>query len=98
MNPISKEKKIIGGIDLPHALHLFTQIARGVKHVHKQGLIHRDLKPMNCFIDEAGNVKIGDFGLSRRTSDQTSMTALIGTIQYMVGRLLHLHQHKEMIV
>lgn len=62
-------KKIIGGIDLPHALHLFTQIARGVKHVHKQGLIHRDLKPMNCFIDEAGNVKIGDFGLSRESAN-----------------------------
>lgn len=62
-------KKIIGGIDLPHALHLFTQIARGVKHVHKQGLIHRDLKPLNCFIDEAGNVKIGDFGLSRESAN-----------------------------
>jgi len=66
---IVSEKKIVGGIDLPHALHLFIQISRGVKHVHAQGLIHRDLKPMNCFIDEAGTVKIGDFGLSRESSN-----------------------------
>jgi serine/threonine protein kinase len=54
-------------INIPHALQIFSQIARGVKHVHAQGLIHRDLKPSNCFIDEMGTVKIGDFGLSRET-------------------------------
>lgn len=54
-------------VDIPFALHLFKQIVNGVKYVHKQGLIHRDLKPQNCFIDEAGNVKVGDFGLSRET-------------------------------
>jgi serine/threonine protein kinase len=54
-------------INIPHALQIFNQIARGVKHVHAQGLIHRDLKPSNCFIDEMGTVKIGDFGLSRET-------------------------------
>jgi serine/threonine protein kinase len=34
-----------------------------------QGLIHRDLKPNNCFIDDSGAVKVGDFGLSRESSD-----------------------------
>ena len=65
----STPEAIIGGVDIPHALRLFIQIARGVMHVHNQGLIHRDLKPMNCFIDESGVVKIGDFGLSRESSD-----------------------------
>ncbi|KAL7535262.1 hypothetical protein ACHAXR_010499, partial [Thalassiosira sp. AJA248-18] len=55
-------------IDIPLALRLFAQIAKGVKYVHKQGLIHRDLKPQNCFIDDAGNAKVGDFGLSRSTA------------------------------
>ena len=32
-------------VDIPFALRLFSQIAHGIKHVHKQGLIHRDLKP-----------------------------------------------------
>jgi serine/threonine protein kinase len=54
-------------VDIPLALSLFHQIAQGVKHVHEQGLIHRDLKPCNCFIDDAGVVKVGDFGLSRES-------------------------------
>ncbi|KAL7554385.1 hypothetical protein ACHAWF_017830 [Thalassiosira exigua] len=61
-------------VDIPFALRLFAQIAHGVKYVHKQGLIHRDLKPQNCFIDEAGNVKVGDFGLSRESASAGDIT------------------------
>jgi serine/threonine protein kinase len=71
-----------GGVDIPYALDLFLQIAQGVKHVHSQGLIHRDLKPNNCFIDDAGVVKVGDFGLSREsgeTSDVGDDTTTIAT-------------------
>eukprot|EP00538_Stauroneis_constricta_P002462 CAMPEP_0119554348 /NCGR_PEP_ID=MMETSP1352-20130426/6863_1 /TAXON_ID=265584 /ORGANISM="Stauroneis constricta, Strain CCMP1120" /LENGTH=497 /DNA_ID=CAMNT_0007600923 /DNA_START=1 /DNA_END=1494 /DNA_ORIENTATION=+ len=52
-------------IDIPYALQLFLQIVRAVQHVHENGLIHRDLKPNNCFFDGKGTVKVGDFGLSR---------------------------------
>ena len=58
-----------GSIDIPYALSLFLQTCQGVKHVHSQGLIHRDLKPNNIFIDDTGAVKVGDFGLSRESSD-----------------------------
>lgn len=58
-------------VDIPLALSLFHQIAEGVKHVHEQGLIHRDLKPSNCFIDD-GVVKVGDFGLSRESSEPSA--------------------------
>jgi len=56
-------------VDIAAALRLFLQIAQAVKHVHEQGLIHRDLKPQNCFIDEFGTVKVGDFGLSRESGE-----------------------------
>ena len=62
-------------VDIPFALRLFSQIARGVKYVHNRGLIHRDLKPMNVFIDDAGNVKVGDFGLSRESSTAGGISA-----------------------
>jgi serine/threonine protein kinase len=62
-------------VDIPFALRLFSQIAHGVKYVHKQGLIHRDLKPQNCFIDDSGSVKVGDFGLSRESSTAGSISA-----------------------
>ena len=61
----------IGSVDIPYALSLFLQTCQGVKHVHSQGLIHRDLKPNNIFIDDTGAVKVGDFGLSRESSDST---------------------------
>ena len=57
-------------VDIPYALSLFLQIAQGVKQIHAQGLIHRDLKPNNCFIDDSGVVKVGDFGLSREAGEK----------------------------
>ncbi|OEU13907.1 kinase-like protein [Fragilariopsis cylindrus CCMP1102] len=76
----------IGGVDIPYALNLFLQTCQGVKHVHTQCLIHRDLKPNNVFIDDTGAVKVGDFGLSRESSDNSgeseAETALTGAENY----------------
>ncbi|KAI2490744.1 protein tyrosine kinase [Fragilaria crotonensis] len=64
-------------VDIHYALKLFHHIAMGVKYVHSQDLIHRDLKPNNCFMDDSGIVKVGDFGLSRETNNlmNTSLRA-----------------------
>eukprot|EP00536_Pseudo-nitzschia_multiseries_P016673 jgi/Psemu1/263806/estExt_Genewise1Plus.C_11940008 len=78
----------IGGIDIPYALSLFLQTCQGVKHVHSQGLIHRDLKPNNVFIDDTGAVKVGDFGLSRESTEsseggvEAETSALAGPTNY----------------
>jgi translation initiation factor 2-alpha kinase 4 len=45
---------------------LFGQIVEGLAYIHGRGLIHRDLKPDNIFLDERKDVKIGDFGLATR--------------------------------
>ncbi|XP_022239338.1 eIF-2-alpha kinase GCN2-like [Limulus polyphemus] len=42
----------------------FREIIEGLVHIHQQGMIHRDLKPVNIFIDSNDHVKIGDFGLA----------------------------------
>ncbi len=40
------------------------EIIEGLVHIHTQGMIHRDLKPVNIFLDSGDHVKIGDFGLA----------------------------------
>lgn len=56
--------------DLPSNVELgwklFRQIVDGLAHIHGHGVIHRDLKPDNIFIDVTGNAQIGDFGLATR--------------------------------
>lgn len=42
----------------------FEQIVSALKAIHSNGLIHRDMKPANVFMDKDGNLKIGDFGLA----------------------------------
>ena len=43
---------------------MFREILEGLVHIHTQGMIHRDLKPVNIFIDSHDHIKIGDFGLA----------------------------------
>ena len=49
---------------------LITQILEGVRFIHSKGLIHRDLKPGNIFLDNNYNAKIGDFGLAKITKSK----------------------------
>lgn len=69
-DPNARRGSLSMGVDVSLALRLFLQVAQAVQYVHGKGLIHRDLKPTNCFVDEAGRIKVGDFGLSRESSDK----------------------------
>jgi translation initiation factor 2-alpha kinase 4 len=53
--------------DKQRVLRLFREIIEGLAHIHQQGMIHRDLKPVNIFLDSRDRVKIGDFGLATNT-------------------------------
>jgi eukaryotic-like serine/threonine-protein kinase len=70
-------------------LELMTKVCEAVHHAHQRGLIHRDLKPGNILVDEAGQPKILDFGVARVTdsdveaTQQTDVGQLVGTLAYM---------------
>ncbi|KAL8589958.1 hypothetical protein ACOMHN_024045 [Nucella lapillus] len=49
----------------PEIMRIFHEILEGVHYIHSNVMIHRDLKPRNIFLQENGQVKIGDFGLAK---------------------------------
>ena len=65
------------------------QIASALEHMHQKRIMHRDLKPANIFIDNNGNLKVGDLGLSRQLSSQTfEAFSRVGTPLYMSPEVL----------
>ncbi len=59
-----------GPLNWKFACDFFVQAARGLQHVHDQGIIHRDIKPANLIVTKDGNVRLLDFGLCMLTDDK----------------------------
>jgi len=72
-----------GALDVPLALDYTCQIANAVEHAHRQGVIHRDLRPANVFVTDRGLLKVGDFGTSRFLEIAAHGTTVIGSPPYM---------------
>ncbi|KAJ8667556.1 hypothetical protein QAD02_009219 [Eretmocerus hayati] len=69
--------------------YFMKQILDGVNYMHKQKIVHRDLKLQNIFLDKGLNVKIGDFGLSARIkSDGKKRRTCCGTLCFMAPEIL----------
>ncbi|HZL86214.1 MAG TPA: protein kinase [Candidatus Krumholzibacteria bacterium] len=74
-----------GPLPVDRAVGIFLQICEGVAAAHEQGVLHRDLKPQNVMVDQAGHAYVTDFGLAR-SSHQSSLAAsgaVMGTPDYM---------------
>ncbi len=75
-----------GPLPIPKALEVAEQTARALAHLHKQGVVHRDVKPSNLLIrDEDGSVVLTDFGLVRdQTLESLTQTGtFVGTPIYV---------------
>jgi serine/threonine protein kinase/tetratricopeptide (TPR) repeat protein/WD40 repeat protein len=64
---------------------LGAQVADGLAYAHKQGILHRDVKPSNLLLDAQGTVWITDFGLAKAEgADELTQTGdIVGTVRYM---------------
>ena len=72
-----------GALDLPRVLDYTCQICNAMDHAHRQGVIHRDLRPGNVLVTEQGMVKVADFGTSRFLEIAAHGTTVIGSPPYM---------------
>ena len=74
-----------GAIPWRQALKLFNQVLNAIEHAHKEGIIHRDIKPNNVLINRQGVVKITDFGLAKNQAEFgiTQSVTTGGTLFYM---------------
>ena len=79
----------VGALDLPLALDYTCQICNAVDHAHRNGVLHRDLRPSNVLISENGLVKVADFGTSRFLEIAAHGTTVIGSPPYMAPEQFH---------
>jgi hypothetical protein len=63
-----------GPLEASEAVARILDVADGLSEAHRLGLIHRDVKPSNCFLEADGQVKVGDFGLSKSLSAAAGLT------------------------
>lgn len=74
-----------GPVSVEEACRLMLQVLLGLQTVHRAGLVHRDVKPHNVYLDDKGRAVLGDFGIVRQLRDapfRTQQGASLGTPGY----------------
>jgi serine/threonine protein kinase len=74
-----------GHLDVDEAVDIVAQACRGLDYAHRNGVVHRDVKPGNLLVAQDATVKLADFGIAKAT-EQSSITqvgSVLGTAAYL---------------
>ena len=58
---------------------ILLQIAKGLYHIHRENVLHRDIKSENILLGSRGEVKLADFGFSKRYNRGSERYTKVGT-------------------
>ncbi|MEW2285135.1 protein kinase [Streptomyces sp. NPDC047841] len=95
---LAQERSLRGAVDPREAAVLAAQVASGLAAAHRQGVIHRDVKPANVMLSADRTAKIADFGIARFADEAaaglTATGKIVGTADYLaperaLGRPAH---------
>jgi serine/threonine-protein kinase len=80
-----KQLVLRGALPVRRSLEIGIEVARGLSFAHRQGLIHRDVKPQNVLIPDGGEAKVTDFGIARSIDVHglTQTGSVLGTSHYI---------------
>ncbi|MFN2590008.1 MAG: protein kinase [Actinomycetota bacterium] len=74
-----------GPLDGPTAIGLILPVLDALAYAHRAGVVHRDVKPANILVGDAGRVKVADFGIAKALAghDLTTTGKVLGTVRYL---------------
>ena len=84
-------------LDEMEVLKLGRDISAALAFARNRGLVHRDVKPQNIFVDEFGDFKLGDFGISRTIEKTMSGLSRKGTESYMAPEVYNGNAYGESV-
>jgi len=68
---------------------ILSELYLAIEHLHKNKIIHRDIKVENVMLDGNGHVKLVDFGLAYKYEEEISHMGMVGSLIYMAPELIH---------
>ena len=70
-------------------LDWLTQLCSALGYIHDKKIIHRDIKPANIFLNNLGQIKLGDFGVSKNLTTMKMAHTFTGSLDYLAPEIIN---------